>query len=120
MSLFQRKSFELHSGGVADFKIECDDLTDEDIETLAFIISKKVKFSKVIGVPTGGNRIEEALLKYVSSEGPWLIVDDVLTTGTSMEEVKSLCDNTNIIGIVLFARGKCSYWIKPVFQIWED
>ncbi len=69
MSLLKQGEFTLHSGEKSFFKIDCDFLTDEDIETLAFMVSKKIKFSGVSGVPTGGNRLKKALEKYrVSSE----------------------------------------------------
>lgn len=48
--LFQRKDFKMHSGGVAHYKIECDALTDEDLKTLAWIISKN-------GVDQHGGRV---------------------------------------------------------------
>lgn len=120
MTLFERKSFVMHSGEKSDYKIECDALTEEDIETLALLISKKYKFCDVYGVPSGGIRIEQALEKYMTndSEHPLLIVDDVLTTGASMEEVRESVLNRNVIGVVIFARGKCPDWITPVLQMW--
>jgi orotate phosphoribosyltransferase len=121
MSLFQRKQITLHSGSQSDFKIECDDLTYSDVECLAYLISKKFKFSKVFGVPSGGVKIAECLNKYASGNAtdPILIVDDVLTTGNSMEECKKTISaiGSNIIGVVLFARGTCPEWITPVFKL---
>jgi hypothetical protein len=121
-SLFQRKTFRMHSGDMTNFKIECDALTDEDIETFALIISERFKFNQVIGVPTGGTRIADALQKYRVDDNtlPILLVDDVLTTGTSMEEMLTTLPykTSQVIGVVLFARGKSPRWIKPVLQMW--
>jgi len=125
MSLFQRKDFIMHSGDKGYFKIECDDLTDEDIETIALIISKKYDFKQVRGVPTGGDRLMRALFKYRNPESDvFLIVDDVLTTGSSMiekffEVLKEGHKLEHIQGVVVFARGSCPTWVDPIFQMWE-
>jgi len=122
-NLFQRDSFILHSGGISDFKIDCDALTDEDIETIAYLISKQVRFKDVVGVPSGGLRLEKALEQYMSERGCHLIADDVLTTGGSMEAMKKELYGENAIGIkgvVIFARNKYPDWIRPVFKMWED
>lgn len=117
MSIFVKKEFQMHSGGMAHYKIECDALTDEDIETLAWLIAQKGKFRLVHGVPTGGQRLADALQKYKSPEGVRLIVDDVLTTGASMEAAKAALGWTDAIGVVLFARNQCANWIRPVFEM---
>lgn len=125
MTLFQKVNIILNSGRASDFKIECDALTDEDIECFAYLISKKFTFRKVVGVPTGGNRIEDALQKYTTNndEHPLLMVDDVLTTGGSMIRYKSKYEEMgydNIVGVVLFARGECPDWITPIFKMWDE
>lgn len=122
MNLFQKQETTLNSGQVSDFKIECDALTDADIECIAYLISQRVRFRGVIGVPTGGIRIAEAVDKYSeinNEELPTLIVDDVLTTGGSMERLKADCDKyySHIIGMVIFARGKCPDWVTPLFSL---
>ena len=124
MPLFETKDFVMHSGARGYFKIECDNLTDDDLDTLALITSKKYDFNIVKGVPTGGWRIEEAFKKYGNrNSNMLLIVDDVLTTGGSMEEYKAelvkTYINMDVQGIVLFARSKCADWIDPIFQMWE-
>ena len=127
MSLFQSGNFTLHSGQQSDFKIDCDTLTDEDWETLAAIIAKRREFREVIGVPQGGIPLARALEKYAQPSMigryglPILIVDDVLTTGASMEEVRLKRRDTQVdrfIGVVVFARGSCPNWITPIFQMW--
>lgn len=124
MSLFKKGRIKLHSGGVSDFKIECDALTFTDLETLAYLISKKFKFGNVTGISGGGLMLAAALSEYMTPEDPhFLIVDDVLTTGNSMERVREyvICDkSSNIIGVVIFARGKCPEWVTPIFQMWEE
>jgi orotate phosphoribosyltransferase len=125
MSLFQLKDFIMHSGGKGYFKIECDFLSKGDHETFAKIISKKYDFGIVRGVPTGGFIIEKHLAKYVNVESDVvLIVDDVLTTGNSMNEYRDILRTDypehEYKGVVLFARTKCPDWIEPVFQMWEE
>lgn len=123
MNLFQKINIILNSGEESDYKIECDSLTDDDIETLAYLISKRYTFRKVVGVPRGGNRIEDALQKYTTNndEHPLLIVDDVLTSGGSMDRHRLMYEDMGyygIVGVVIFARGKCPDWVEPVFQMW--
>lgn len=124
MGLFKNEPFLSHAGNPLLWKIECDALDDEDIETLASIIARHFKFSEVIGIPRGGIRLANALLKYRSGASGILIVDDVFTTGKSMEEARRNHgkDDKDIIGIVIFARGEvsCPPWIKPIclFSDW--
>jgi len=121
MNLFQTGQYKLNSGKVSYFKIECDALTDDDIESLAHMISQIVpKFSSVTGVPRGGVKLAESLEKYIdTSTSRVLIVDDVLTTGGSMERMREQfsCNKDNIVGSVIFARGKCPEWIIPLFSM---
>lgn len=112
--MFRKHVFKSHSGLELNWKIECDDLTQEDIDTLAFIISNKFKFGSVYGIPNGGIRMAKALDKYsLSGSFSRLLVDDVLTTGGSMEKEYKEGD----IGVVIFSRGKCPSWITPIFQL---
>lgn len=115
LPLFQSGNFTLHSGSKSSWKISCDTLTDRDWETIAYMIQEKLKFGKVIGIPTGGLKLAKALEQYATA-GATLIVDDVLTTGKSMEEMKATCDG-EVIGAVVFARGECSTWIHPLFSM---
>lgn len=118
MNLFEKKKWIMHSGEESNFKIECDALTLADWDTIAYLIAKRVSFVNAIGVPQGGLKFAEALKKHKSS-GPLLIVDDVLTTGRSMAKMQAHYYQYNIIGIVLFARGRCPDWITPIFQMNE-
>lgn len=119
MQLFEDKPFVGHAGPKLLFKIECDALTDDDLETLAAVIARKYTFRVLLGIPRGGLRLARALEKYRSREGGVLIVDDVLTTGKSMEDMRSQTgeDKSNISGVVIFARGKCPSWVTPIFQL---
>lgn len=120
MNLFQTGEFKLHSGGISNFKIECDALTEDDLETIAKLISQKFNFNFVIGIPTGGEELAEKLEKYVDKyTSKTLIVDDILTTGFSMEDYHWDINGRENIGVVIFARGPCPDWITPIFQMWE-
>ena len=110
--LFSKFDFVSHSGLPLNWKIDCDALTDDDLNTLAFVISQKFKFGSVVGIPTGGIRLETALRPYITT-GPRLLVDDVLTTGKSMGELYEDGD----VGVVIFARGECPYWIYPLLKV---
>lgn len=120
-SLLLLESFISHSGKKLDFKIECDFLTDDDLKVFVYIILKKYNFSKVVGIPRGGIRLSNMLKQHQNSESKnILIVDDVLTTGGSMEKMKSKFVNKNIKGVVIFSRGETPDWIDPIFQLWKE
>lgn len=113
-ALFQTGNFRLHSGEESAFKIECDALTDHDWAALAQIIVTRIPpFGQVEGVPSGGLQLAAELEPY-ATEGPLLIVDDVLTTGISMEKYRG---PRPAIGVVIFARGDCAEWITPLFRL---
>jgi hypothetical protein len=119
MALFVNESIVSHVGLNLPFKIECDALGDEDIRTIADIVTRRFIFGKVHGIPRGGIRLAEALRRFRSPDSKTtLIVDDVLTTAMSMEEARREI-GPNSIGVVIFARGKCPAWIYPVFQLGE-
>jgi len=120
MNLLQRKTFTTHAGNIAHFKIECDALTDEELETFAFLISEKFKFKLVYGIPSGGNKIAAILEKYVDPTSNYvLIIDDVYTTGKSMEDASKIFEDVQLQGVVLFARAPIKHsWVSAVFQLW--
>jgi len=123
MNLFIHDHVMLASGKHSAFKIECDALTNADWECLAYLISEGIEFYNVSGVPTGGNILAKELEKYINSDAEhWLVVDDVLTTGNSMEEERERVSRVHasggdVVGYVVFARGKCPDWITPLFQM---
>ena len=119
--MFEWKEFTSHSGKSLRWKIDCDDLTDEDIECIARIIHNqlKLRFCKVYGIPSGGMRLAAALQKYCSkSSSRTLIVDDVLTTGNSMINARQELIKRGekpVEGVVIFSRGPCPPWIISIF-----
>ena len=123
MTLFQCKRFTSHSGLELNFKIDCDYLSNDDIECIARLIAKKTKFGHVYGIPRGGERLAEALKPYSNPHlNALLIVDDVLTTGRSMEEARERfeADYWDIIGWVIFARVNPPEWVNAVFILNEE
>jgi hypothetical protein len=128
MSLFQKINFTSHAGLPLTWKLECDALTEADWAAIAYIVSRNVRFTSAHGIPRGGLAFAKALNVYKEDRGPddefLLIVDDVLTTGKSMEEKKKWilerephCKN-KIMGVVLFSRApQCPSWIMPVFTL---
>jgi hypothetical protein len=117
LGLFTLGFFTLHSGEHSPYKIDCDFLTDNDIETLAYMLKRRLPvFGSVEGVPTGGLRLAEALRKYQRPVGaPLLIVDDVYTTGGSMEAHRG---GREAIGAVIFARKPLTHsWVTALFSL---
>ena len=116
MSLFIREDFISYAGLPLTWKVEWDALTDNDYEALAKIVSEKLTFRDVKGIPRGGIPFEKALKPYCTNDenDPLLIADDVYTTGTSMREVYE----EGAIGIVVFARNEITDdWIKAIWQL---
>lgn len=124
MGLFLGEYIFLHSGDVTDFKIECDALDDEDWRSLAKIISRRIRFSEVQGIPRGGERLAEALWPYASKDpgDPVLIADDVLTTGASFRGYRGLvkAKNKDVRGVCVFCRQPANKpaWVEAVFTMW--
>ena len=123
MNLFVKGQFTSHSGLVLPFKINCDALTDEDLDCLASIAHERLQLpwkdiGKVVGVPRGGLRLA-AILQQYAGHGPLkLIVDDVLTTGHSMAAMRAeeLWPET-CLGLVIFARSEPESWIQTIFRL---
>lgn len=117
-TLFKNIPFISHSGQSLDWKIDCDSLTNEDLDTLARLVSTKIKFGEVIGIPTGGLRFANTLKKYITRGNIYLlVVDDVLTTGKSMKEYYNF-QGKPTIGVVIFARTQhYPIWITPIFEL---
>lgn len=124
-TLFKWGEFTSHSGLSLPFKIDCDALTDDDISCIAKYIASKQSFGVVEGIPSGGLRLSKALEEYAVFEAPFnvLIVDDVLTTGRSMElrkaEQPPQVHPDDIVGWVMFARTEIPNWINAVFKMCE-
>lgn len=119
--------FTLNSGAKSKWKIDCDSLTPGDIEALAEMIRHVVgPYSTVEGVPRGGLALAGALRPHANILGPHLLVDDVLTTGGSMRRLRDdrakwpEHEGREIVGAVVFARGQCPLWVRPLFQMPEQ
>lgn len=119
--LFQSGNFKLHSGQERSWKIECDNLSNSEIATLVqMALPILPPFAELVSVPRGGDRIVRALTPFLSLEGCRLIVDDVLTTGNSMEEIrKNLPLSTRTTwGFVLFScKPHPAGWIVTLFTM---
>ena len=108
--LFSVGDFISHAGLPLKWKIECDAISPEQWSALATMIMdyQTEPFSKVVGIPRGGLALQYALEPYVTEgDHPWLVVDDVYTTGTSFRE---FCTNK----YTMFAYKWCVFARKPI------
>lgn len=130
-TLFQSGDFTLNSGAKSTWKLECDALTPEDWAGLAQIALQLLgdwgcKFKEVRGVPRGGLPFAAALQPYCDPTAKVvLVVDDVLTTGGSLERFcdqvhQELGPETQVTGLCVFARGSCPFWVQTLFQMPEE
>src|ERR1700730_17721232 len=115
-ALIEYSSFVGHSGLTMPWKVNCDALTDEDWAGLAQIVRAQFSFSQVTGIPRGGLKFAAALRPYCS-DGPLLLVDDVMTTGKSMEEYRAFHPMMPTKGVVVFSRGPVPDWVHPIFVV---
>ena len=107
VNLFQKIDFISHAGIPLSWKIECDAVKPEEWDCFATMIMdyQKDPFSKVVGIPRGGLPLQHALEPYVTKgDHPWLVVDDVYTTGTSFREFCTTKDTMWAHKWVVFAR----------------
>ena len=122
--LFQSVNFKSHSGLNLTWKIEMDALDDLEWQTIArMIIEATPPFREAVGIPRGGVKLGDMLNEHATgNEGdPICIVDDVLTTGESMEYFLSQYQRNRrpftAIGWVVFARTMPPLWVKALFQM---
>jgi hypothetical protein len=122
--LFQKVDFKSHAGLDLNWKIEMDALSAKEWIVLSDMISDYSQpFRQAIGIPRGGVKLGNLLNTHHAtgiSTDPILIVDDVLTTGMSMEEFKKneqRSIESDFIGWVVFARTQPSSWIQALFQM---
>ena len=104
--LFQIGDFVSHAGIPLKWKIECDALEGQwdSIATMIMDYEKR-PFSRVIGIPRGGLPLQWALEPYITpGDHPWLVVDDVYTTGTSFREFCTTKETMFAYKWVVFAR----------------
>ena len=123
--LFQSVDFKSHSGLDLTWKIEMDALSDPEWFTICrMIMEVTLPFRKAVGIPEGGTKLGSLLNQHGTGNmnDPICIVDDVLTTGNSMEDFLEKYRQKNpydYIGWVVFARAECPYWINALFQMPE-
>ena len=124
MDLFQSINFKSHSGLDLSWKIEMDALSDPDWFTIKrMILELTPPFREAVGIPKGGVKLGDLLNEHATGkEGdPICIVDDVLTTGGSMEYFLTQYQRNRrpftAIGWVVFARTQCPPWVKALFQM---
>ena len=120
--LFVEEDFIGHSGDELHWKIECDAITSSEWKCIArmiFEIEKK-PFQAAIGIPRGGVELGRWLNEYSTqnAEHPYLIIDDVLTTGGSMDEFREKnFKEKESFGWVVFARKQPQPWVNALFQM---
>ncbi len=119
-NIFQLFDFTLPNGDSSIFKIECDHLTDKDIECFARMVGH-VSFKSVEGIPRGGVPFAKALEKYIDPESEvHLVVDDVLASGKSMTDAMQAAFDRGeevVRGIVIFSRGPHINNCVPIFAM---
>ena len=124
MDLFQSVNFKSHSGLNLTWKIEMDALSEQDWFTIKKMIMEITPpFREAVGIPRGGVKLGDLLNEHATGkEGdPICIVDDVLTTGGSMEYFLTQYQRNRrpftAIGWVVFSRTQCPPWVKALFQM---
>ena len=122
--LFQSINFKSHSGLDLSWKIEMDVLSDREWFTIKKMIMEITPpFREAVGIPRGGTFLGDLLNEHATGkEGdPVCIVDDVLTTGESMEYFVTQYRRNRrpftAIGWVVFARGQTPDWVQALFQM---
>ena len=126
--LFVEEDFTGHSGGQLHWKIEMDALDEAEWKCIARMIMEYETrpFQAAIGIPRGGLTLSSYLNVYSTQnpEDPYLIVDDVLTTGGSMDEFKEEhFKDKKVVGWVVFSRNRPPDWVNVLFQMpkhWVD
>jgi len=121
--LFQEQDFVGHSGDPLTWKIECDALFPSEWKCIAkMIIECETRpFRAAVGIPRGGLELSRWLNEYSTQNDsdPYLICDDVLTTGGSMNDFTDQYfrnrEPHDYFGWVVFARTQPQEWIKTLF-----
>lgn len=122
--MFRFGEIELSAGGTSDWKIECDDLTPEEIKGIAKIIFDNAgPFRFAIGVPRGGLPFAHELnvlnaFRRISDSYPILLVDDVWNTGGSLLRMRAKMPlNQPCLKWAAFARGELHSGAHAVFEV---
>ena len=122
--LFRSINFKSHSGLNLTWKIEMDVLSDPEWFTIKKMIMEiSPPFREAVGIPKGGVKLADLLNECATGnkEDPICIVDDVLTTGSSMEYFLEQYQRNRrpftAIGWVVFARTQTPDWVNALFQM---
>ena len=120
--LFVEEDFKSHAGLDLHWKIEMDALDEAEWKCTARMIMEyqTEPFQAAIGIPRGGLKLSVYLNDYSTQNNndPYLIVDDVLTTGGSMEEFKKeYFDKNKVFGWVVVSRQRPPDWVRTLFQM---
>ena len=122
--LFKSINFKSHSGLDLTWKIEMDVLSDPEWFTISKMIMELTPpFREALGIPRGGVKLGDLLNEHATGneKDPICIVDDVLTTGKSMEDFLSQHHQRKLwpvaIGWVVFARIQTPDWVQALFQM---
>lgn len=117
--IFEIGNFTFSSGIRSPLKMEGDKLTDDQVAALALLGSHQLpNFGGVISVPKGksdspidnAERLADALMEYsYPKSSELLIVDDVWSTGASMEAVRKR--HPGCLGWVAFAWATPAPWV---------
>lgn len=130
MSLLRWGKIQLHSGGESWWSLDCDDLSDSELAVCAKMISlKNGPFAQAVepsshhgsAAPRLASILNQVYATHHIGDG-LIAVDDVLTTGASLEELRKELQrqypNADAVrGYVIFARGDCPDWITPIFRL---
>ena len=121
IDLFQKVDFESHAGLDLSWKIEMDALSENEWKCITHMIMELSQpFRAAIGIPRGGVKLGQYLNEHSTQkeEDPYLIVDDVMTTGGSMTEYKKEHFKDKFsIGWVVFARSHVPIWCDALFRM---
>lgn len=124
MNFVARGDFVLRSGNKSGYKFECDALTGADWEGVAAAVMEELglpPFQHAVGVPRGGVPLARAMNRHAcpgDSSLPFLVCEDVVTTGASMERFREECfKDEHVVGVAFICRGSCPDWVRPLLTL---
>jgi hypothetical protein len=110
-SLFKRQPSPL---------INPEALTEEDWDTLAWLISQRYAFHFVRGAGRWGIKLAKVLEQYGDPEGQhlMLLVDVVYDGPDYLNALRSAISYEPVTGVVVFAHVEPPAWIQPIMRVW--
>jgi len=120
--LVQLGDHKLNAGKRSCYKLVCDQFIADNVEALAWMLRQLAgPYGSVAGIPRGGLSLAAAMEKYRdrSLERTLLLVDDVITTGGSLnrERERLAGQYDHIIGVAVFSRGPLPSWVSAMFEM---